>query len=82
MATDAFIQKVLKEHFTNTTVITIAHRLNTVADYDKIIVMHRGKIIESGSPYELIQRRGSFYEMIQHTGKNASLIISKAKISS
>jgi len=45
MSTDAFIQKVLKERFTDTTVITIAHRLNTVADYDQIIVMEKGKIM-------------------------------------
>jgi ABC-type multidrug transport system fused ATPase/permease subunit len=51
MTTDAFIQTVLKKHFSDTTVITIAHRLNTVADYDKIIVMHRGKITEAGSPH-------------------------------
>jgi len=54
MTTDAFIQKVLKERFADTTVITIAHRLNTVADYDQIIVMEKGNIVESGSPYELI----------------------------
>ena len=81
MTTDAFIQKVLKDHFTDTTVITIAHRLNTVADYDKIIVMHRGRITESGSPHELIQKKGTFYEMVQHTGKNANAVISKAKSS-
>jgi ATP-binding cassette subfamily C (CFTR/MRP) protein 4 len=45
MSTDAFIQKVLKEQFADTTVITIAHRLSTVADYDKIIVLQKGRII-------------------------------------
>ena len=39
MKTDAFIQKVIKQKFSETTVITIAHRLNTIADYDKVIVM-------------------------------------------
>ena len=42
MKTDAFIQKVIKEKFKNTTVITIAHRLNTIAGYDKVIVMTKG----------------------------------------
>ena len=51
MQTDSFIQKVIRENFINTTVITIAHRLNTIADYDKVIVMSRGKIIELGSPW-------------------------------
>jgi ATP-binding cassette, subfamily C (CFTR/MRP), member 4 len=45
MRTDDLIQSVIKDKFTKTTVITIAHRLNTIADYDKIIVMHRGKIV-------------------------------------
>jgi ABC-type multidrug transport system fused ATPase/permease subunit len=80
MNTDAFIQKVLKERFADTTVITIAHRLNTVADYDQIIVMQRGKIMECGSPHELIQRNGMFAEMVQHTGRNASEIRAKAKM--
>jgi ATP-binding cassette subfamily C (CFTR/MRP) protein 4 len=44
MKTDEFIQNVLKEKFKDTTVITIAHRLNTIADYDKVIVMNRGRI--------------------------------------
>ena len=51
MQTDAFIQKVIREKFTKTTVITIAHRLNTIADYDKVIVMKRGRIEEQGSPW-------------------------------
>ena len=80
MTTDAFIQKVLKKRFTDTTVITIAHRLNTVADYDQIIVMDKGNIVESGSPYELIQQNGLFAEMVQHTGRNASEIMAKAKM--
>ena len=50
MQTDSFIQKVIRENFVNTTVITIAHRLNTIADYDKVVVMAKGKIIEIGSP--------------------------------
>jgi ABC-type multidrug transport system fused ATPase/permease subunit len=45
MRTDDLIQKVLKSKFKNTTIITIAHRLNTIADYDKIIVMHRGRVV-------------------------------------
>ena len=45
MRTDDLIQKVLKSKFKNTKIITIAHRLNTIADYDKIIVMHRGRVV-------------------------------------
>ena len=60
MATDNFIQRCIKTQFADTTVITIAHRLNTIADYDKLIVMDKGRIIECGSPYELLLRKGMF----------------------
>ncbi len=59
--------------------ITIAHRLNTIADYDSVVVMHKGRIVEKGSPYELVEKRGLFFDMVQHTGKSAELIIGKAR---
>jgi ABC-type multidrug transport system fused ATPase/permease subunit len=79
MQTDTFIQKVIREKFVDTTVITIAHRLNTVADYDKVVVMKRGKVIELGTPWDLINIRGTFYDMVKHTGKNAEIITAKAR---
>ncbi len=51
MQTDHFIQECIKNNFNDNTVITVAHRLNTVASYDRIIVMERGRIVEIGSPY-------------------------------
>ena len=45
---DAFIQKVLRERFKNATVITIAHRLDTITDYDRVLVMEKGYIVEEG----------------------------------
>lgn len=78
MKTDDFIQEVIKTKFKGTTVITIAHRLITIADYDNIIVMSKGKVKEIGTSYELIESKGMFYEMVSHTGKNAEKIIEKA----
>lgn len=72
--TDRFIQKILREKFNGKTVITIAHRLLTIADYDKIIVMEQGKVRESGSPYELIQKEGAFYEMVMHSAACTEII--------
>jgi ATP-binding cassette, subfamily C (CFTR/MRP), member 4 len=54
METDAFIQGVLREQFSTTTVLTIAHRLQTIADYDKVLVMHAGRVVEVGHPFELL----------------------------
>ena len=78
METDAFIQKIIRSKFIHTTVITVAHRLLTIADYDRVIVMERGEIKEMGSPWELIVNKGHFYDMVKHTGKEAEKIIRKA----
>ena len=78
MKTDAFIQRVIRERFSGTTIITIAHRLNTIADYDKVIVMRQGEIVEQGAPWRLLEKRGAFYEMVQ-TSKNAEEIKNKIR---
>ncbi len=44
-ATDQYIQNCLKTKFKDTTIITIAHSLDTIADYDRVIVMDKGTII-------------------------------------
>ncbi|KAM3955592.1 putative multidrug resistance-associated protein lethal(2)03659 [Aphomia sociella] len=52
--TDKHIQNTIRTKFANSTVLTIAHRLNTVMDYDRVIVMDKGRIVETGHPYELL----------------------------
>lgn len=54
MATDRIVQSVIREKFERCTVITIAHRLDTVIDSDRVIVMGEGQLLEQGSPYELL----------------------------
>jgi len=54
--TDALIQSVIREQFRDRTIFTIAHRLGTIADYDKVVVMSAGKVAESGTPDELMAR--------------------------
>ena len=54
--TDDLIQKVIREKFADRTVLTIAHRLNTILDSQKIIVMSAGRVAEVGSPAELLAR--------------------------
>jgi ABC-type multidrug transport system fused ATPase/permease subunit len=53
MKNDEIIQRVISEKFKDCTVLTIAHRLSTLKNSDKIIVMESGRIIEFGSPFEL-----------------------------
>ena len=59
--TDALIQTVIRQQFTQSTVITIAHRLNTVLDYDHILVMRDGEVAEWGSPDELRRKEGGLF---------------------
>ncbi|XP_014360452.2 ATP-binding cassette sub-family C member 4 [Papilio machaon] len=67
--TDALIQKSIRKHFSECTVITVAHRLHTVADSDRVIVMEAGQIVESGHPHELLQKSdGHFVRMVKQLG--------------
>lgn len=54
--TDKLIQLTIRNNFANCTVITIAHRLNTIMDSDKVLVVDAGEIVEFGHPFELIQK--------------------------
>jgi ABC-type multidrug transport system fused ATPase/permease subunit len=67
--TDELIQNVLRTKFKDRTLITIAHRLNTIIDYDRIVVMNEGKVAEFGKPLELLSiPNGIFKSMASESG--------------
>ena len=61
--TEQAIQETLSEVAADHTTLVIAHRLSTVVDADRILVMDRGRIVEQGSHSELYAARGAYYEM-------------------
>uniref|UniRef100_A0A0L8HVX3 ABC transporter domain-containing protein n=2 Tax=Octopus bimaculoides TaxID=37653 RepID=A0A0L8HVX3_OCTBM len=62
--TDSLIQNTIKQCFTNCTIMIIAHRLNTIVECDKVIIMDNGKVVEEGIPNELLQKSNSkFYKL-------------------
>lgn len=53
--TDTLIQETLRRNLKGTAILSIAHRLDTIIDFDRVIVMDKGKIIEFDSPAELLR---------------------------
>jgi ATP-binding cassette subfamily C (CFTR/MRP) protein 1 len=67
--TDALLQTTLRSSmFRDRTIITIAHRINTILDSDRIIVLRQGEVAEFDTPEALIRRRGLFYELVKEAG--------------
>ncbi|KAI9149560.1 ABC transporter 7 [Paramyrothecium foliicola] len=72
-ATDSKIQETIRE--LTGTVITIAHRLQTIVDYDKVLVLDKGQKLEYGHPWELInQEKGTFRSMCDSSGELDTLM--------
>jgi ABC-type multidrug transport system fused ATPase/permease subunit len=67
--TDKVVQALIRKEFANCTVLTIAHRIATVMDYDKIVVLDFGKVVEFDSPSALLQNPNSiFYSLASSSG--------------
>ncbi|XP_059490470.1 probable multidrug resistance-associated protein lethal(2)03659 [Neocloeon triangulifer] len=76
--TDALIQATIRKQFKECTVLTVAHRLNTIMDSDRVLVMADGKLMEYGSPYELLQvDNGIFRRMVDETGFHSAKTLEK-----
>uniref|UniRef100_A0A8D2LCP5 ATP binding cassette subfamily C member 3 n=1 Tax=Varanus komodoensis TaxID=61221 RepID=A0A8D2LCP5_VARKO len=68
LETDDLIQMTIRTQFEDCTVLTIAHRLNTIMDYTRVLVLDKGTIAEFDTPSRLIASRGIFYGMAKDAG--------------
>ncbi len=77
--TDAAIQKTLRNAFKKSTIITIAHRLNTVIDSDLVLVMDDGRPAEFDAPEALLRdASGIFSKMVEETGEKQAAALKMA----
>ena len=80
LATDALVQRVLRTEFADRTVITIAHRLDTIIDSDRILVLDAGRVAEFASPHELLNKPGSIFgELCRQTGAQYDVLRAAAE---
>ncbi|KAM8945709.1 ATP-binding cassette sub-family C member 3 [Pelodytes ibericus] len=68
LETDDLIQMTIRTEFEDCTVLTIAHRLNTILDYTRVLVLDKGQIAEFDTPTNLIASKGIFYGMAKDAG--------------
>ncbi|KAJ3015942.1 UNVERIFIED_CONTAM: hypothetical protein HDU68_012501, partial [Siphonaria sp. JEL0065] len=80
-AADLLIQSSIRTHFKETTVISIAHRVNTIADFDRVLVLDAGKLVEYDTPANLLRTTTSLFKsLVEATGTaNATVVASIAE---
>lgn len=77
--TDGYIQAALRTEFAACTVLTIAHRLNTIIDYDRVMVLDAGALAQFDTPFNLIeQKQGIFYELFDNLNQETKSELKRA----
>uniref|UniRef100_A0ABI7WGZ3 Multidrug resistance-associated protein 1-like n=1 Tax=Felis catus TaxID=9685 RepID=A0ABI7WGZ3_FELCA len=66
--TDNLVQTTVRKEFSDCTILTIAHRLHSIIDSDRVLVLDSGRITEFGTPQNLICKKGLFFEMLTEAG--------------
>jgi ABC-type histidine transport system ATPase subunit len=70
--TDKLMQRVIRTHFRDQTIIAIAHKLDTVLDYDKIVFLEQGRVVEFDTPKALLSSEGSTFKAMFDSFRHSS----------
>ncbi|OTF78883.1 hypothetical protein BLA29_003395 [Euroglyphus maynei] len=69
LETDSLIQQTIRKEFADCTILTIAHRLNTIIDSNRVLVLDKGRVVEYDSPRKLLaDRRSRFFALAKDAG--------------
>jgi ABC-type multidrug transport system fused ATPase/permease subunit len=66
--TDNLVQTTIRKEFSDCTILTIAHRLHSIIDSDRVLVLDSGKIVEFETPQNLVHQKGLFFQMTVEAG--------------
>ena len=66
---DAIVQRVIRSKFANHTIIAVAHKLDTILDFDKVAVLDKGELKEYDSPYALLNQPSSAFARLYNSSK-------------
>lgn len=62
--TDALIQRIIRQKFSRHTIIAVAHKLDTITDFDKVAVLDKGTLVELDSPHKLLAEPSSAFSQL------------------
>lgn len=62
------VQRLLRQKFASQTILAVAHKLDTILDFDKVVVMNHGKLVEYGEPYQLLEDENSWFSKLYNDG--------------
>jgi ABC-type multidrug transport system fused ATPase/permease subunit len=77
-AFDQMIQSVVREEFRSSTILCIAHRLHTIIDSDRVLLLDKGELMEYDAPSKLVQRPSMFRDLLLDTGIESSRSLIRA----
>lgn len=62
--TDALIQRIIRQKFSRHTIIAVAHKLDTITDFDKVAILDKGTLVEMDSPHKLLAQPSSAFSQL------------------